>query len=67
MIDLSTLQIPGTEGVWPGTLHASEEMIDHLFEVTDQSDLDELGIPREIPISPHQLTLQIDARHTTST
>jgi hypothetical protein len=66
MTDLSPLQIPGMEGIWPGTLHASEEMLDHLFGVTDQGDLDELGVPREISISPHQLTLEIEARHTAS-
>lgn len=62
--DLSTLQIPGMQGIWPRTLHANEEMLDQLFEVTDQGDLDEIGVPREISINPHQLALEIETRHT---
>lgn len=43
MTDLSPLQIPGMEGIWPGTLYAGGEMLDHLFEATDVGDVDDVG------------------------
>lgn len=63
LTDVSQLQIPGIEGLWPDALLVTEDMVDRLLAITDRSDADEL-IPQEIAVNPHQLALELDERQS---
>jgi hypothetical protein len=61
LTDLSQLQIPGMQGLWPNAVLVDAETVDRLLEVIDRVDSDAL-IPREISVNPHQLALELDQR-----